>query len=362
MIAIGVKTIKGLHFSLIRAGSESCLIDIVANHLFTDDGFVYEQHKVHRGSVEYAFLEMKRELLLKQATDDVRNFRGVDRSKIDVNRCSYCHVQYYFDARTSENVCPQCGITVFVLETEHREFNSRSRYNRPGKHKYRKREHFFQTLLDVTCTGRRNIAFPIVNYCRCVLGRGSHITFLDVYRALQEGGYRAFYPLKYEIAAHLRGRPEITLSCREMERVRGEYIRYDRCFHDFQKHHKIGNRTMSGGLRLFWPVRYVMARIFELIDRGDLLVSLRKISGQARKVMYDKYWRKLERWVNKREPLKGNNHHKLIMTPLPLRPKRVKYSRLLAANLDSLRQQTTVSSASSSASSSLLASQLPKKT
>ena len=286
-----------------------------------------------RGCVEYVLLEMKRELLLEQATRESEELYGKKNKDVDVNRCSRCNILYYYDAVISSNICPRCGLTVFVIENDHREFSSRSRYNRPPKHKYKKQEHFFQTLLDVTCTGRRKVSLSVVNFCRCILGRGEHINFDDVYKVLQYGGYTAYYSWKYEIAAKLRGRPEIVLSSREHEKVRGEYMRYDRCFHDFQKHYKIGNKTTSGGYRLFWPVRFVMAKIFQQIDRSDLVVSLRIISGPKRLIEYEKYWGLLSAWVNKKEPIRGNRQYKMTLTALPFRPVRIKYSRALARQL-----------------------------
>ena len=324
---------RGLRRSLSQSGSAQCLLDIVSNHIFTDDGFTEEMDCLEHGSIDYVFLEMKREMLLEQAIRETKALVGKTSKQVNMNWCSRCNVQNYYEASTSSNICPQCGLTVFQIENEHLEYSARSRYNRPPKHKYQKKEHFFQTLLDVTCTGRRKISLDIVRYCRCVLGRGKHINFDDVYQALQSGGYTAYYSWKYAIAAQLRGQPEIVLSPREHERVRGEYVRYDRCFHDFQKKHKLANKTLSGGYRLFWPVRFVMAQIFNQIGRADLVISLRKIAGPKRLIKYTKYWDLLTVWVNKREPIKSDCFYKMKLTKLPFRPKRIKYSKTLALQL-----------------------------
>lgn len=282
---------------------------------------------VAHGSVDYVILEMKRAVLFEQAVNETRDLSVIQPKQVDKNRCGRCMIQYYYDSSSSSNVCPQCGVTVFVLENGHQTYNARSRYNRAPKHYYATHEHFFQTLLDVTCTSKRRLPIEVLRYCRCVLGRNPSITYEDTFEALQAGGYKQYYMLKYEIAAQLRGRPEIVLSIRETEQVRGHYRRYDRCFNDFQRHHKIGTRTISNRTRLYWPVRFIMAEIFKLIGRMDLLPYLRVIAGPKRMLLYVLYWDKLTVWVNRRTPLPERPSYRPTLTRIPIRPKRVRYSR-----------------------------------
>ena len=264
-------------------------------------------------------------MLLDQAKKEVHALWQKSPEKVDSNRCGRCGVLFYYEQSTSSNVCPQCGHSVFVLENNLVSFHSISRYNRNPRHVYAKKEHFFQTLLDMTCRGRRKVDQGVVRYCAAVLGRGPHVTFDSVFGVLQSAGFQRSYCNKYEIAARLRGRPEIVLSSRETELVRGHYIRYDSCFYDFQVDHNIGNRTRSGRLRLFWPVRFIMAEMFKLIDRPDLVASVRGISGKKRFTTYKYYWDKLERVVNHRRPIAASRPPP-VLTRLPGRPQRVKYS------------------------------------
>lgn len=291
-------------------------------------------------------------MLFTQVVKEVKELWGKRASTVDSNRCGRCRVLFYYEQSSSSNVCPQCGHTVFVLDNQLVSFQAISRYNRNPIHVYAKHEHFYQTLLDMTCMGRRKVDNGVVNYCAAVLGRGMHVTFDKVFGVLQSGGFQRSYCNKYEIAARLRGRPEIVLSSRETELIRGHYTRYDKCFYDFQVRHKIGNRTRSGRLRLFWPVRFIIAKMFELIDRPDLISSVRKIAGKKRLLTYEKYWSKLREVVDYRVPL-ATSHPPIQLTRLPMPAPRIKYSRPQASRLQAgSRQPSSFGRASDGLSSS----------
>lgn len=270
--------------------------------------------------------EMKRMVLLDQVFAEVKEMWHADKTKVDSTRCQKCKTLFFYDETTSEKACRQCGLSVFVIENDHVTFNARSRYNRNAKHVYAKHEHFFQTLLDMTCMGKRKICLDVVNYCKAVLGRGKHITFEHVFKALQTGGYTRFYNIKYEISARLRGEPEIVLSMRETEQLRGHYRRYDACFYDFQVAHRIGNRSCSGRLRLYWPVRFIMVEMFKLIDRPDLIKCVKPVSGPHRLARYIEYWKELKVFVDKRKPIRRCTY-KPKLTRLPRKKPRISYSQ-----------------------------------
>lgn len=284
-------------------------------------------NSVDVGSVSYVVNEMKRILLCDQAIAEVKEMWNKDKNKVDSSRCRKCKTLYFYEETTSSNTCRQCGLSVFVIENSHASFHSRSRYNRNTRHVYAKHEHFFQTLLDMTCTGKRKVSLDVVQYCKAVLGRGKHITFEKVFKTLQSGGYTRFYNIKYEIAARLRGEPEIVLSMRETEKLRGQYRRYDACFYDFQVTNGIGNRSHSGRLRLYWPVRFIMVEMFKLIGRVDLVKSVKPISGTHRLARYTAYWKMLKGFVDKRKPMTHKNKYQPVLMKLPSKKPRLTYSQ-----------------------------------
>ena len=249
-----------------------------------------------------------------------------DKTKVDSTRCQKCKTLFFYEESTSSKACRQCGLSIFVIKNDHVGFKERGNYNRNARHVYAKHEHFFQTLLDITCMGKRKICLDVVNYCKAVLGRGKHITFQMVFKTLQTGGYTRFYNIKYEISAMLRGGPEIVLSMRETEQLRGHYRRYDGCFYDFQVSRRIGNRSRSGRLRLYWPVRFIMVEMFKLIDRPDLVKCVKPVSGQQRLERYTEYWKELRVFVDKRKPIKRCTYRP-VLTRLEHKKPRLTYSQ-----------------------------------
>jgi len=321
-----VGSILALRDILALKNASITVQSIVSTHLFTDEGLEDEMNTAGIGSVTYVICQMKRITLLEQVLSEVKELWHKDERKVDSTRCQRCKTLYFYEESTSSNTCRQCGLSVFVIENNLVSFHSRSRYNRNARHVYAKHEHFFQTLLDMTCTGKRKISLEIVQYCKAILGRGRHITFHKVFKALQAGGYTGFYNIKYEISARLRGEPEIVLSMRETEKLRGQYRRYDACFHEFQVANRIGNRSQSGRLRLYWPVRFIMVEMLKLIDRPDLVHCVKKISGLKRLAGYKEYWKRLRLFVDHRKPMKRDTYRPVLI-PLGRKTKRLTYSQ-----------------------------------
>jgi len=348
---IGVRSILALRDLLALKNASTTIQSIVATHLFTDEGIEEEMNNEPVGSVAYVVCNMKRLMLLEQVIAEVKELWHKDETKIDSTRCQRCKTLYFYEESTSSNTCKQCGLSVFVIENNLVSFHARSRYNRNARHVYAKHEHFFQTLLDMTCTGKRKVSLEIVQYCKAMLGRGKHITFQMVFKTLQIAGYTAFYNIKYEIAARLRGEPEIVLSMRETEMLRGHYRRYDACFHDFQVANRIGNRSQSGRLRLYWPVRFIMVEMFRLIGRGDLVHCVKEISGPKRLANYKFYWTQLRRFVNHRKPI-SRDAYTPVLVPLGRKTQRLTYSQYRQQEQQQKRQRVCSSSSSSSCLSS----------
>jgi len=307
-------------------------------HIFTDEGLVSEQLQTSEGQIEYTLIAMKRRMLFEQCQAEVKEISLSANPKVDSSRCPTCHSLFFYEADTSTNTCRQCGLSVFVIEHATQSWHERGNYNTNPKHYYAKKEHFQQTLLDMTCTGNRRVPVSVVTFCKAMLGRGDHITYKQVFVALQAGGYSRFYNSRYEVAARLRGRPEIILSPREIDKVRGNYHRYDVCFYDFQVEHSIGNRSRSRRLRLYWPVRFIMVEMFKLIDRHDLIKHVKGVAGRKRLKLYKQYWEKLRIMVDRRRP-QQLREHTLTLTRLP-RPQ----PRMTLQEYRALRQLECLSS------------------
>jgi len=281
-----------------------CYTDMVHNHIATDSDHVKAMTTVPIGSVDYVFLEMKRCMLVDQCKQEIIEMRKTNTVETNRSMCDRCKIYYFHDRENGTHVCPQCGIS-FELYGEFQicDFFTRKRYNTNPIHHYIPHEHFFQTLLDITCTSRRRVPQHVMNFCRCVLGRGDAITNQNVFETLQSGGYNKYYASKYEIAARLRGKPEIYLTRRETEIVRMHYRRYARHMQQFQIEENLGNVSRRGKRRVYWPVRFIMAEMFKLIGRKDLVKHLRGISERSKAKKYDMYWKKLSTRVDAAEPV-----------------------------------------------------------
>ena len=107
--------------------ASSVIQDMVAMHLFTDEGMCDEMSVLVPGSVDYVICEMKRIMLREQVIAEVKELWGKDADKVDSSRCPNCKTLYYYELDTSSNTCKQCGKSVFVVDNEHLSWNCKSR-------------------------------------------------------------------------------------------------------------------------------------------------------------------------------------------------------------------------------------------
>lgn len=288
---------------LISNKYAGCYTDMVQNHIIKDVDLVREMTQLHPSSVDHMFNDMKRQLLITQCKNEIKSMRQTNTVTTDRSLCSRCNIFYFYDPYAGANVCPQCGITIQAFGTDETyNVTNKSRFNINPVHHYVPSEHFYQTLLDITCTSRRKVPKHVMTFCQCVLGQGEHVTNEKVFNVLQIGGYSRYYASKYEIAARLRGTPEIILSGRETELVRMHYKRYARHMNTFQREHNLGTTSKQGKRRVFWPVRFIVSEMFKLIDRTDLIRHLRGVASKSRAAAYRKYWDLLRVWVDHTEP------------------------------------------------------------
>jgi hypothetical protein len=73
-------------------------------------------------------------------------------------------------------------------------------------------------------------------------------------------------------------------------------------------------------------VRFIITEMFKLIDRPDLIVSVRKIAGKKRLANYNRYWEKLRQVVDHQVPFVVSQPP-IELTRLPRPEPRVRYSR-----------------------------------
>lgn len=281
---------------LLKLSYKSPIYNLVEDFNDKDIEFKLEQNEYQVGSVEWVFAHMKRLALVDACKREIRMFNTT--KGVDASHCSRCNILFHHDLKMSDQICANCGDARHVVMDEKLGWSTRSRYNRAPHHQYTPFEHFSQVVCDFTGTGDRNVPSDIMAYCRAQLGRGMHVTSHKVFRALQGNGYRAYYHCKYEIAARLRGGYEARMSNREIDKLKREYKRYSKEFMEFQRIHGIGKVSNRGRLRVYWPMRYILARMCEQIGRSDLTVLIRGIRGKKRLVEYTHYWNKLQQWVD----------------------------------------------------------------
>jgi predicted RNA-binding Zn-ribbon protein involved in translation (DUF1610 family) len=314
-VVLAAKSFSDILQYLYRNRYAYCYTDLVHNHIVKDVDYVKEMTEVGIGSVQYVMIEMRRILLLQQCKDEVVELFRTKATRVDRDICTRCDIYYHYDQVNGANVCPQCGVTIQrhgveqVIGTV-----AYARYNCNPIHLYAPREHFYQSLLDVTCAGRRNIPHTVMKYCRCVLGRGMHVTNAEVFRILQVAGYTRYYACKYEIAARLRGKPEIVLTSRETEMVRAHYRRYSKHMAAFQREYNLGAKNKRGQRRVYWPVRFIISEMLKLIDRDDMASHLRGVEASKRAGGYIRHWCRLREWVDHAEPMSSTvpEKHELI--------------------------------------------------
>lgn len=274
---------------------------VVENYRDQDLAFRYEEMGIQPGTVDWCIMEMKRLLLVTQCKKDLVEF--FNRPTPDSEYCQWCNVLFHYDSRSSDRICKQCGVSRHYVSDENYTFNERNNYNQNPVHRYTPAEHFGQTICDFCGIGQRTVPSAVMDYCRVALGRGTHVTSEKVFNVLRSNGYRAFYMHKYEIANRLRGVAEFSISSREIERMRDIYKVYHHEFMAFQQLHKIGSFSRRGKLRLYWPMRFILAKMCEQIGRGDLTVFIRKVSGKKRLEEYTRYWGMLQHEVESRHKI-----------------------------------------------------------
>ena len=272
--------------------------------------------------VAYLFGQMNRCLLVEKCRLELHKAQPPK----DSSKCSKCNVSFVFECATADLLCRQCGIVKHILTDDVYDHSTASRYNKNPVHHYATAEHYFQSLSDLACLGKKTIPAKIMNLCTGVLGRHPGVTNDHVFAVLQKGGHAPYYTARYDIAARLRGSAEVKINSKELELIRFHYMRYNRQFMNFQCEERIGDVSRRGKLRLYWPVRYIMKRMFLLIGRLDVVKIIKGIAGKSRKDNYDTYWAKLEKWVNHSEEVVGRPSN-------PVGMKKLKESRRIFMDL-----------------------------
>ena len=291
---IGIKSLNKLLKLVQQKFTQS--IPLVEDYIDKDLYIRYQMEDHTIGDAKWCMLEMKRYEILglcKKELVESKHY-GLANSVY----CSNCHNILYYDQDCADNICKNCGLA-FRAYTEIITFNAGENYSRII-HRYCMDEHFAQTLSDFANIGDRNVPTSIMTYCRAALGRGITVTSQRVYDALKQNGYRSHYQYKYEIANRLRGRREFTITSHEVEKFRTMYKRYASEIIPFQRLNDIGSISRRGKLRVFWPMRFILARLCEDIGRKDLVRFIRPIACKTRIKSYMDYWVKLVTIVDSR--------------------------------------------------------------
>lgn len=265
----------------------------------TEMGITTDMANAGVGSAAWCFCQMDIVKLLMECKQRVCSL--VQRENSDdayTIKCPHCGcTDIRIDAVHCHSTCISCGVTG-NHEADVSTFNDKKAYNRSARHHYTALEHFSQTLCDFACIGMRTIPRHVFLFCLTVLGRGDTITSARVFATLQLNGYSAYYQHKYIICSMLRETPEFRLEGKEVSELRRLYRLLHMRIYEFQDRHKIGKRSKRGKLRVYWPMRFILARLCEIIGRRDLVVYIRGISGRGRLLAYTKYWAMLVREVD----------------------------------------------------------------
>jgi len=276
---------------------------IVEGYMDRHATLVYQQAKLEPSSVRHAMLEIQIYKLIQECRERVRLARRQCHTRPNGNghmTCPMCNIQMIYREQTSEAICTRCGNCVSVLQDMTTSYGDMKQYNCNMVHRYCSYEHFAQCLCDFTGIGNRKIAKHIITYCKASLGTGDHVTSEKVFDVLSSIKETTYYPSKYTIANILRHTPEFVVTQDEVRRARDEYKRYDRWFTTYQHENKIGFRSKKGKLRILWPMRFIMARVFENIDRPDLVQYLRKVSDRKRLALYWEHWNRLSKTIEQK--------------------------------------------------------------
>lgn len=243
--------------------------------------------------MEHAMLTMQRIKLLDECKACIEyQFETYSEypTKKGMDLCPKCNQRVLYNPQQGENVCRSCGSCFRMVNDNIATFHDFKQYNCNKIHNYATVEHFAQSLCDFSTIGRRKVPAHVMKLCKKNLGKGNQVTSHKVFALLSQYKLRGYYACKYEIANRLRDTPEFTISSDEIRRIRDEYRRYDRRFFSFQREHNIGTYSKRGKMRIYWPMRFILARIFEAIGRRDLVFYLRKISDPGRLKRYFHYW------------------------------------------------------------------------
>ena len=284
----------------LKFSSHPNLKDILEDFNDQDFSLRVELGMLPVGETSWCMVTMKRLELLHQCQIECIKYKTIEPTHSDI--CSSCNIQFHYNHAESTKVCTNCGLSYDVLLDHEYNYSSSDRYNGPRRHHYEFKEHFSQTLCDFTCSGQRTVPIKVMAYCRCALGRGKHVTSANVFTVLQLGGYSRYYQHKYEIAHRLRGSMEFKISSREISQLRDAYKRYQQEFIPFQEAHFIGTHSRTGKPRMYWPMRYILGKMCEEINRGDLKQFIRGIKDKTKLDRYDYFWTKLKRFIDSSRP------------------------------------------------------------
>jgi len=317
-----------LIYCYVGAGSVFDLTKLFSYHINLKDELnkFYDQEIAFRidmemstpGSPEWCMLQMKRLALISETKQFC--FQHQKDTICDPNSCQYCHVPYTIDNVTSSKVCKSCGHCVDILIDHVYDHSSSSRYNSNRIHHYDPTEHFNQTLCDFTCTGAREIPSYIFQHCLNMLGRGPDVTSFKVFQVLQQANWSRYYLHKYEITNRLRGTAEFTVSSREIEQMKDVYRRFRGEFIPFQEMHRIGTYSKNGKPRIYWPMKFILAKICQEIGRDDLVKFIRDVRNKKKFKNYEFYWGKLKTFLDNTRPKRDLRDPSSLA--VPLRPKR----------------------------------------
>lgn len=263
----------------------------------------YDMNEYEVGCAKWCMCEMKRMELVTECKNELLCFEPV--VSLDLVNCKQCNTLLYHNPKTDEMVCKLCGLAFNFINDTLFDYQDLKRYNCANVHRYTWYEHFAQSLNDFANIGSRNVPDHVMRYCRIMCGTGEKVSSAMVYSVLQSNGYRSYYQYKYEIANRLRGTREFIMSRNEIETIRSKYIKCTREFMPFQEMYTLGRRSSRGKPRLYWPMRFILARLVEEINRDDLVKFIRPIACAKRLKVYKKYWYMLRELVESRTPIKS---------------------------------------------------------
>lgn len=210
-------------------------------------------------------------------------------TNVEVGFCPTCKNVFHFDARSYTMVCKTCGHSNQIYSdpsvfTCHDSKN----YNCNPVHLYSRNEHFVQTLTDFAVMGTRSVPKEIMEKCRLLLQKP--VTVHDVYNTLKLFNAKKYYILKYEIAQRINGKRLYEISREEIENCRMIYRSFSSRMMEFQKEHNIGKVSSRNRRRVFWPMKFILLKIFGYIGREDLHAFIRRVAHKQRLEEYNYYW------------------------------------------------------------------------